>query len=280
MGELRDFVFLNDASLNSHLSSLGRGVPSEIVESNEGETEKSGQGGATVFGYGLKGKYAGIDRSAIETTMEITAPYRFQGLLNELNEASIDIYDNPDPRSLSRGDVVRIDATAKPMSLFKFEVTIATIRSLVNSEVQQSFQGAGEDEAVEDWENLDQLGELQGLIKKLIGDRIPIRMETDNWSYGVALDREYMRADPSRVFLDDKDYVLFGRVESRILDGNSWDPVLATSVISRYLSEQDTIEELRTNLEEVADDMNFSMSPDDWEVPGHTATISPIALFW
>lgn len=95
------------------MSSLGRGVPSEVVRSSEGETEKSGEAGAKVWGIGAKGRYSGFDRNAIETTLQITAPYRFQDLIDELDKNDIDVYENPDPRSVARGDVVRIDGSAK-----------------------------------------------------------------------------------------------------------------------------------------------------------------------
>jgi hypothetical protein len=269
MGELRDFVYIDDISLNSNLSSLGRGVPSEVVRSSEGETEKSGEAGAKVWGIGAKGRYSGFDRNAVETTLQITAPYRFQDLIDELDENDIDVYENPDPRSVARGDVVRIDGSAKPMSLFKFEVTVRTIRELLNSQTIESLEELDEDDMDEDV-NSDEIETIQNLIEQFTGDKIPIRMEGEDWTYGTALNRDDMRLPPSVAFLEEPEYTIFGRVEQRILDNNTWDPILATNIIDKYLPEDSAGEEMREGLEETAEEMNLSMEPEDWELPGHT----------
>ncbi|MFC6940039.1 hypothetical protein ACFQE8_08700 [Salinirubellus sp. GCM10025818] len=279
MGELREFVYIDDESLNSNLSSLGRGVPSEIIQSSEGETEKAGQAGGTIWGIGAKGKYAGIDRNTIETTLQITAPYRFQDLLNALEENDIEIHHNPDPRSVARGDVVRIEGQAKPMSLFKFEVTLKTIRELLNQQTQQSLEELDDAEIEEDVD-LAQLDVIQELIEHFTGSTLPLRVVTDDAKYGVALDREKMRLSPSRAFLNEQEYTLFGRVDQRILADSSWDPILATKILNRYLPEDSSSEEMRESLEEVAREINLSMEAEDWELTGHTATIHPIVLFW
>ena len=165
------------------------------------------------------------------------------------------------------------------MSLFKFEVTVRTIRELLNSQTIQSLEELDEHNLDNDV-NSEEMKNIQNLIKQFTGDKIPLRIETDDWAYGVALNREDMRLPPSRAFLEEPEYVLFGRVERRILSDNSWDPILATSIIDRYLPEDSAGEEMREGLEEAADDMNLSMESDDWELPGHTAIIHPIAMFW
>lgn len=279
MGELREFVYIDDSSLNSNLSSLGRGLPSEIIQSTEGETEKSGKAGGTILGVGAQGKYAGIDRNAIETTLEITAPYRYQDLLNCLEEDEIEIYENPDPRSVSRGDVVRINGKARPMSLFKFEVGIQTVRNLLNTKMQNSLaqlEGAEDMDSV----GVDELETIQDLVQQLTGDKLPLKMETESGSYGIALERGNMRVSAAKAFLEEQDYTLFGRVKRRILGDDSWDPIQATSVINRYMPQDSTSEEMRNGLEEVANETNIQIGPEDWELSGHTATIQPIAMYW
>lgn len=281
MSELREFVYLDDESLNSNLSSLGQGIPSEIVHSAEGETEKGGEAGGGVMGFSLGGKYSSIDRDAVETTMDISAPYRFQDFLEILDEEGIEIYENPDPRSLDRGDVVRIEGSARPMSLFKFEVAVKTIRTLVNAETQASIAELdGEAEEEVNGSELEQLSVIEELIEKFTGEKIPLRIESESWQYGVSLQRSKMRADPPTAFIDEPNYKLIGRVEQRILDGDSWDPVQATSIIDRYLPENDAPEEMREQLEEVANEMSIPTESDDWQLEGHTATIYPIAVFW
>jgi|GEM_PF-3411288 len=280
MGELRDFVYIDDGSLNSNLSSLGRGIPSEVIRSSEGETEKSGEAGATLWGIGAKGNYLGVDRNAVETTLEITAPFRFQDLIESLEEHEIDIHENPDPRSLERGDVVRISGNAKPMSLFKFEATIKTIREILNTQIKKSLEDLDEAQNWDEEVDLGEISTVQNLIEEFTGDRIPLRIETDDWAYGVTLERENMRILPSRAFLEEQQYILFGRVERRISRNNSWDPILATNIMDRYMPEETNGEEMRESLEDAAREMNIPMEDEDWELSGHTATIRPIAMFW
>lgn len=280
MDELRDFVYLDDESLNSNLSSLGQGIPSEIVRSTEGETEKGGEAGGGVMGFSLGGKYSSIDRDAVETTMGITAPYRFQDFLEILGERGIEIYKNPDPRSLARGDVVRIEGSALPMSLFKFEVAVKTIRNLLNAETRDSLEEL--DEEIEDVEadDLDQLSVVENLIEQFTGEQIPLRIETENWQYGVPLERNSMRVNPPSAFIDEPEYKILGRVEQKVLGEDSWDPIQATSILERYLPENEAPEELRDDLETVASELSIPTEPDDWQLSGHTAIIHPIAVFW
>lgn len=280
MSELREFIYLDDGSLNSNLSSLGQGIPSEIVHSAEGETEKGGSAGGGFMGLNFGGRYSNIDRDAVETTMTITAPYRFQDFLEILREEGIEIHENPDPRSLDRGDVVRIEGSARPMSLFKFEVAIKTIRTILNAEMQESMEEL--DEEVDDVTNeeLEQLSMIEELIEHFTGEKIPLRFESDDWQYGIPLDRSKMRVDPPSAFLDEPEFKLIGRLERHIPDGDYWDPIQATSILDRYLPENEAPDEMRRDLETVADEMNIPTEPDDWQLEGQTATIHPIAVFW
>ncbi|WP_254830180.1 DUF6414 family protein [Haloglomus salinum] len=282
MSRLREFIHINDESLNSSLSSLGRGVPSEVTHSVEGESERSGQAGGTIWGIGAKGEYSGLNRDAIETRLEVSAPYRFQDLLNQLEEDNIDIYDNPDPRSVARGDVVRISGEANPMSMFKFEVVIKTFRELLNTQMRDNLIELDEapQEPMGDDVNLGQLQVLQDLIEQFTGDKLPLRMEGENYRYGVALDREDMRVPAPGAFLNEPEYTLFGRVEERIVGEDSWDPILAMNIMDKYLPQETAGEEMREALEEAAEEMNIPMEPEDWEIPSQTAIIHPIAMFW
>lgn len=280
MSELRDFVYIDDVSLNNHLSSLGRGVPAEITRSSEGETEKSGEAGAKYFGIGATGRYAGVDRNTIETTLDITAPYRFQDLLESLADKDIDIHKNPDPRSLARGDVVRIEGVAKPMSLFKIEVAVRAMTEVIDSEMNELLKSMGADAGLDDDVRFGDIDSFQKIMKKLAGNKLPVRMVTDDSAYGVALDREHMRMAASRAFFADRAYTLFGRVNQRIVGDASWDPILATSILNRYISGISSADELKPELDELAYEMNLTMEREDWELSANTATIQPIAMFW
>lgn len=280
MVELREFVYLDDDSLNSNLSSLGQGIPSEIVHSAEGETEKGGNAGGGFMGFSLGGNYSNIDRDAVETTMTITAPYRFQDLLKILREEGVEIHENPDPQSVDRGDVVRIEGSARPMSLFKFEIAIKTIRTVVNADMQESMEDLEEEVDDTDIEELEQLSVIEELIELLIGEKIPLRFESDDWQYGVSLNRGKMRVDPPSAFLEEPEFKLIGRVERCITSGSYWDPIQATSILDRYLPQNEAVEEFKRELEVVANEMNIPTEPDDWRLEGQTATIHPIAVFW
>ena len=280
MSELREFVYLDDESLNSNLSSLGQAIPSEVVRSTEGETERGGEAGGGFMGLSLGGNYSSIDRDAVETTMSITAPYRFQDFLDILEDIDTEIYNNPDPRSLARGDVVRIEGTTLPMSLFKFEVAVKTIRNLVDTETRDSLEELDEGIADVEAEEVEQLSTVESLIEKFTGKQIPLRVETEESQFGVPLDRNNMRVNTASAFIDEPEYKILGRVEKRVIGQNSWDPVEATSIMKRYLPENDAPDELRDNLETVADELSIPTEPDDWELNGHTAVIHPIAVFW
>jgi len=280
MSELREFAYLDDESLNSNLSSLGHGLPSEIVHSAEGETEKGGNAGGGFMGFSLGGKYSNIDRDAVETTMTITAPYRFQDFLQILREENIEIHKNPDPQSVNRGDVVRIEGSARPMSLFKFEVAIKTIRSVINVEMQESMEDLDEEVDDADIEDLEQLAVIEELVEHFTGDTIPLRFESDDWQYGVSLNRGKMRVDPPSAFLEEPEFKLIGRVERCIPSGRFWDPIQATSILDRYLPQNEATEEFKAELEGLADEMNIPTSSDDWKLEGQTAKVHPIAVFW
>ena len=281
MGELREFVYIDDVSLNSHLSSLGKGVPQEVVHTAEDETEKGGEGGGTLWGIGLKGKYSNVDISGVERTLSITEPYRFEDLIEALDEENIEIHQNPDPRSLARGDVVRIEGQAIPMSLFKFEVAVKTIKDLLNAGTQESLEELDAEAQNEfDAEDLGQLDVFDDLLEKFTGDKIPLRIATEDWSYGVTLDRQKMRVPPAEAFIEENDYTLIGRVEQRLISDDRWDPILATSIMDRYMPEEEAPEEMRAQLEVAAEEMNMAIGEEDWELSGHTAVIHPIAIFW
>jgi len=179
MSELREFVYIDDVSVNSHLSSLGRGIPQEVIRTAEDESEKAGEGGLKFWEVGAKGRYSSIDRSGLEKTLSITEPYRIEDLLNALDEEGIEVYENPDPRSLARGDVVRLEGEAIPMSLFKFEVAIEAVQEFLNTSTKESLEDlddSGQDHPGEELneEELTQLDVFQDLLETFTGDAIPL----------------------------------------------------------------------------------------------------------
>lgn len=123
--ELREFVYLNELSLNSHLSSLGVGIPEEILKKSGSKTEKSGsaEGGLTIPGtsLGIKGggRLSHMDKSNVQKRIQITAPYRFEELLNQISENGFDIIGNENLGATSRVDVVKIKGKTWPSEFLK-----------------------------------------------------------------------------------------------------------------------------------------------------------------
>jgi len=281
MSELREFVYINDVSVNSHLSSLGRGVPQEIIQTEGEEFEKGGEAGAKVFDIGGKGSVLSLDSSGMEKTLSITEPYRFEDFLNALEDEEIEIHENPDPRSLARGDVVRIEGEVVPMSLFKFETALNAMKKLFNMEVKESMDQLDE-ETPEELNELaiSQLDAFRGLLEKFTGDTIPMRIETDDWYYGVPLDRDKMRVPPANTFVEKREFTLIGRVDERLISDDTWDPIMATNVMDQYFPGEDGPQEMREQLEAASEEVNMDIGEQDWQLSGHSAIIHPLAMFW
>lgn len=96
--KLREFVYLDDISINSHLSSLGKALTREVIEQSESGTETGAGADIKV----AKGDRMWTEFSGTETTRDATAPYRFEEFRDTLVTEDIPIYDNPDPRKVSR----------------------------------------------------------------------------------------------------------------------------------------------------------------------------------
>jgi hypothetical protein len=279
MPELREFVYLDDESLNSNLSSLGRGLPSQIIQSTEDEVEKGADAGGKIFGVGASARYGDIDRSAIETTLQVTLPYRFQDFLDTLDDEGVEIYENPDPRATQRGDVVRVEGKVKPMSLLKLEIAIQTLGDFFSEDTLQAFEGV---DAADDVSEIREapIDHISQLLKTFTGERLPVQIESDGDQFAVSLDREKMRIDPAEALVDEQEFVIIGRVESKILRSQSWDPLVATSIIERYFPDEAEEMDIQEEVRELAREMNIEMEDSDWQLSGPTALIQPIAMFW
>lgn len=76
--QLKEFVYLNEVSINNHLSSMGRGVPEEIVQRSGEETETSGNAkvGIPSVGLGAGGQRSYLDSDNLETRITVTGPVK------------------------------------------------------------------------------------------------------------------------------------------------------------------------------------------------------------
>ena len=293
--KLREFIYLDDVSVNSHLSSLGKALPREVVEQSESGKETEAGGDVKI----AKGGRVWNESSGTETTRDATAPYRFEELRETIENEEIVIHDNPDPRAVSRGDVIRVDGTTKPMSLYQIELAamsfIETFDGMVESDVidvdeladenerSQNVdpQRTGEDNDVCMSEALDDLRTILELAEEFIGSGIPIRIVNDSGTYVTALDRTLMRVSGRQAFFNETQYVVFGRVKGRLSRDEEWDPIEATRVTGRYFQESEDVgEELRDVLRDLSDEMDLEMTEEDLLVQGRSVEINPMAVYW
>ena len=278
MPQLREFAYIDNDSLNSNLSSLGKGIPSEITQSSEDQTEKGGGGGGRIAGIGAEGKYIKMDRNQIETTLDVTAPYRFQELLNKIEEQDISILENPDPRGLSRSNLVKVTGNVYPMSLLKISMALDAFSQFTGDEFNQAIQTLGESPISSSDRNA--MEAISTLIKVISGSEYPIRIETDDNTYCTKLKHSHMRQSIFEAFRENEQYVLLGRVKRHIPRNQEWNPVNALDIMERYMPEENIGEEFVQELREGVEELNISIEDNELRVRGHTAVVEPIALYW
>lgn len=297
---LREFVYLDNISVNSHLSSLGVGKPQEIQNTTERESEKSGEANIKI----AKGGGSTTKLNSTETVMSATAPYRFEKLLQELSEEGIQIHENPRAEEVGRGDVVRLNGEFKPMSLYKIEIGINALFDLIDQETAESIAEMdlteendddseliegdipGSRDTNEDQDDMEALAALytvgeifQDLAEELIGDEVPLRIDYDNGSAVSLLSRSEFEVPHQDAFFETKEYVIFGRVEERIPRNTEWDPIRASNIIGRYFDNQDPSEN-RDEWKETAEGIGIPMESDDLLIEGRALVIHPIAVYW
>ncbi|MDZ7701831.1 MAG: hypothetical protein U5J98_07030 [Halobacteriales archaeon] len=278
MPQLREFVYIDNESLNSNLSSLGKGIPSEITHSSEDQTEKGGGGGGRIAGIGAEGKYIKMDRNQIETTLDVTAPYRFQELIDEIEEQEIPILENRDPRGLSRSDLVVITGNVYPMSLLKISMALDAFGQFTGDEFNRALQILGETPIPSS--DREEIEAISTFIEVISGSEYPIRIETDDNTYCTKLEQSYMRQSVFEAFGDNERYVLLGRVKRHIPGNQEWNPVNALDIMEQYMPDENMGEEFMEELRGGVEELNISIEDDDLRVRGHTAVIEPIALYW
>lgn len=278
MAQLREFIYIDNDSLNNNLSSLGKGIPSEITQSSENQTEKGGKGGGRIAGIGADGKYIKMDRDQVETTLDITAPYRFQELLDEIEDHNISISENPDPRGLSRSDLVKIKGNVHPMSLLKISMALDAFGQFTGDEFNQALRTLGENPVPES--DRQEMDAINTALEVISGSEYPIRIQTGDNTYCTKLEQTHMRQSVSEAFGDNEQYTLFGRVKRHVPRNQEWNPVNALDIMSRYMPDQNVGDEFMEDLQEGIGEFNISIKNKDLRVEGHTAVIEPIALYW
>lgn len=290
---LRDFVYIDEESLNSNLSSLGRGVLEEITEETGSEKQTGGEGsiGAPNLGLGASGEHSRLTSENVTSTMRVLAPYRFNTLETLVESEEIPVFDGTEGSPPTRGKTVEITGEVKSMSLFKLETalraftdllgggTMETIDELDEEDVSEypSSTGDGEEMTPEDVEVME---EVQAAVSQFTGSAIPIRMDVNGYPFAIPLDREFMRTPPEKEFLSDREYTVFGRVEENIRPGSEWDPLTLTRILDKYMPEDQFGPEFRRDMKGWAADMNIPMDRGDMLIDGPGSVVRPIAVHW
>jgi hypothetical protein len=278
---LRNFVYLDESTLNDHLSSLGQGIPQAMTQQSGGETETTGEAkvGIPSIGLGAGGNRSRLNIDSAETTMRILAPYRFQQLEELIADTDDTIYTNSSDEIPPRAATVQITGEVSSMGLFDFETALQSIYQLIEGDVQQAM--TGEDEA-EDFseEDMEELETLETLLSRFGGDEIPLQIFVGDNPYVIPLNREFMRVSPAAEFVENRQYTVLGRVESIIAEDETWDPAVISRVLDRYLPQERTGDELRQEMKNMADEMGIQIDDEDLLARGPGCVIHPIGMYW
>jgi len=279
MPHLREFIYLNTDSLNNNLSSLGKGIPAEITRAETGETRKGAEAGGSLSGLRAGLQYGKMDKEEIETRLDISAPFRFQDLLDEVNQQEIALLENPDPRRVGRGDLIRVDGEAHPMALLKLEMAIDAFSVFSDEDFNSALNTVGESSMISPSER-EQMEAVAKVLNKLSNGEHAIRLESDEHTYCTQLRGSMMRESVYDAFAERDKYVLVGRVKRHIPGNEAWNPVNALDVLNRYIPGENPGGEFVDGISEMSEDIDISIEDKDVEVRGHTALVEPIAIYW
>ena len=280
--KLREFVYLDQVSLSNHLSSLGEGIPQEIIQQSGDESETTGQGkiGLSSLGLGASGKHSRLSSDNIETTLQATAPYHFQHLKDLLEEEGIPVHKEVKP-NLERGDIVELTDELSAMSLFQFELLLDAFLRMMNQEVHESLDELEENISDDvSLQEIEQLEELQYIIQQFSGGNISLRTHSTEQPAGMLLDPQNVRGNPERVFLEKRRYTVFGKIEEVLSEDETWDPATVTQILDRYVPQEEAGPELRRDLKNVSRDLNMDLTNEDMLIKGPAIVIHPMAIYW
>ncbi|WP_154019074.1 DUF6414 family protein [Halococcus agarilyticus] len=284
--QLREFIYLDDESINGHLSSLGVGLQTSRTKTAEDENESESHFSATIptpwTNIGGGGRHRSTDREGTEQQIDITVPYRFQELLRQIDGIS-EIKD-PDIEDVERGDVIEISGTVKPMSLFRLELAAGAINTLTEESKKAgeviTDDNSGEENVSE--EEIDASEAFIEMSENVIGNRVPVRLDTDRGhSYATVLKRNYLRVPTKHAFAQAREYTLFGRVEEKIERGKKWHPVDMMRLTGEFAHDaEEGIDDFNKGLQEAAKGMDVILQEEDLTLMGPANVIYPIGLFW
>ena len=276
---LREFVYLDDESIDGHLSSMGVGLQTAQTQSNEDEQKSQGRFSAMVpigiSSIGGSAKASSSERNTTQDELDITVPYRFQELVRQVGSDGI---KDPEDDDLDYGDVVEVQGTVTPMSLFRFELTSNAINTM-GTETRRAVEAIGHEiETTE--EEINATKAFLQLAESLTGDRVPVRVDTGDQSYGAVLKRSRLRVPQEHAFARERNYTLFGRVEQVIDSESEWTPIDLFQLVSTFSSQDVGIEDFYQIMKEAAREQDVTMDDAHITIEGPTKAIYPIAMYW
>ena len=281
---LRDFVYINEDSLNSNLSSLGRGVLEEITEESGSEKQTGGKGsvGAPSLGLGASGDHHRLNTENVTSTLRVLAPYRFNSLESLVETEDIPVFDGTEGSPPSRSDTIEISGEVSAMSLFKLESALGALDGMMGGETMDTLDELGDEDLTEDVSPnaMRMMGKIQDVVSQFTGSAIPLRMSVNGYPFAIPLHREFMRTSAEDEFLSERQYTVFGRVERNITSEEEWDPVTLTRILDKDTPQEQSGQKLRADMKEWAAEMNISMERDDMLIDGPASILHPIAVYW
>ena len=236
LGDLREFVYLDQQSVKSLLASLDRSIPETIEdvveESGANEVNAQAKGKFSILNAMNFGGSAGVssseeEREQTRTTHRINDQYLFTILFKTLNEENkikdINSYSNentPDP-----GDIVKIKGTLTTDPLFR----VLGIASLLEEQGPDNRFGS-----------ITQM-RFEESRKRLYSGRVGLELQTQKpqKSFGMVVNEDDLWVDPRREFLGPQEYTVLGRKKHEVSE--EWDLI----DLFRVLSEGSDLEDHR-----------------------------------
>lgn len=313
--ELREFIYLNDESINSHLSSLGVGLETNRITASSDEFETSSRFAAVVpsplGGLGGSGSTRSVDSEKAESDIDITVPYRFQELVRQIKSDYEVKMPEEEDIDIEYRDVIAVEGVVSPLSAFRFEIAQDSNLTLQHSTIAAEKQMNNLQATLKEHEMVDELDEIKqrqekenvaetpvevrearsdvtetfvGISKGLTGGRVPVRLDSKNSfggnSYGAVLDRSQLRVPVERAFSKPRKYTIFGRVEDTIPKSEEWDPIDTTRVMQSFASEDVGISGFMKMIREVAESNKITMLDEHITIDGPATIIDPLAVYW
>jgi hypothetical protein len=210
--ELREFIYLDDVSVTSLLSSRDGAIPHEFTDSN-GAAYKGDVNGQVEVGFSpFKGRLGSRFESSRSSNAQVVSKATIQTLVKRLCDLEMDdlslranlpVSSRPSRRdverilaqkhdppekywvlpaaSLERGQLAEIEVELETDAIFQLSTILATVKELVteNDELRAAFGSA---------ELLDDLISMNSLIEKMMVNLIPLKSRIVDY---VAVDTEH-----------------------------------------------------------------------------------------